>query len=152
MAARLCDPGAEGFRRWNLGARGTRVDATREAFGWAEASVSSGDLIRVATPTSQRYSDLYIVCGVIDATATVVTIPSVIIEVVSRESVERDLSEKRAEYLAIPGLEVYVTFVEEERRCLEFIPGREPVEQREHVTIHGVTIDLSELFAGLPEP
>jgi Uma2 family endonuclease len=110
-----------------------------------------GDLIRVATPTSQRYGDLYVVCGAIDATATVVTVPSVIIEVVSRESVERDLFEKRDEYLAIPGLEVYVAFFEEERRCLEFVPGREPVEQREFVTIHGVTIDLSELFADFPE-
>ncbi len=110
-----------------------------------------GDLMRVATPTSQRYGDIYIVCERIDPSATVLAIPKVVIEVVSHESVERDLLEKRDEYLGIAGLEAYFAFFEEERRVLEFVPNRQhaPVEHRDTVLIHGVEIALKELFAGL---
>ena len=66
-----------------------------------------GALMRLATPTSQRYGDIYIVCEQIDPAATVLATPKVVIEVVSHESVERDLFEKRDEYLGIAGLEAY---------------------------------------------
>ncbi len=110
-----------------------------------------GDLLRLATPASQRYGDVYIVCEGLDPTATVLTTPRVVIEVVSRDSVERDLLEKRFEYVRIVGLEAYFAFFEHERRVLEYAPDdrSEPIEHRETVSVHGVDISISDLFAGI---
>jgi len=113
-----------------------------------------GDLMRVATPTSQRYGDMYVVCERVDPAATVLATPKVVIEVVSHESVERDLLEERDEYLGIPGLEAYFAFFEEEHRALEYLPQdrHAPTEHRDVVLIHGVAIVLPDLFTDLGSP
>ncbi len=127
----------------------SRIFAKLSAGLQAPCEAVIGDLMRLATPTSQRYGDIYIVCEQIDPAATVLATPKVVIEVVSHESVERDLFEKRDEYLGIAGLEAYFAFFEEERRVLEYAPRRQhaPVEYRDTVRIHGVEIALAELFA-----
>ena len=94
---------------------------------------------------------MYIVCDPLDPSATVLTAPKVVIEVVSRDSVERNPLEKRSEYVNIDGLEAYFAFFEHESRVLDYAPydRREPIEHRETVVVHGVEISISALFIGL---
>ncbi|MBC5800573.1 MAG: Uma2 family endonuclease [Candidatus Eremiobacteraeota bacterium] len=157
--------------RWEW-VRGFAIPVPRFAGGtWAHARIASrvfsrlsvglqppceaiiGDLMRVATPTSQRYGDIYVVCEPVDPAATVLRRPKVVIEIVSHDSVERDLLEKRDEYLDIAGLEAYFAFFEEEHRVLEYLPHRRhaPTEHRDAVSIHAVTIALADPFDG-PNP
>lgn len=114
--------------------------------------VSFGDLFALRTPRQNRYGDLFIVCEQIELSATAFDHPTVIIEVVSESSTERDLVDKRGEYLSIDGLEAYAAFFADKQRAFVYTPNvTEPTVREDEVTLHGVRVDLATLYAGLIE-
>ncbi len=107
-----------------------------------------GDMMRVATPTSERYGDILIVCRrPNDRTVDVINDVTAIVEIVSQNSGERDLLDKRREYVAMPNLEAYVAIFENEPKALVYRPNESDVAvSYDAIDIHGVTIALPQLY------
>ena len=101
MGSRSCDPCAKRLGGSDMEPRAYRLSGLRHAESGIAATREAiiGDLMRVATPTSQRYGDIYMVCEPVHSTATVLHTPTAVIEVVCHDSVERDLDkESRQEH------------------------------------------------------
>ncbi|MDQ2909198.1 MAG: Uma2 family endonuclease [Candidatus Eremiobacteraeota bacterium] len=82
-----------------------------------------------------------------DPTVDVIDDVTVIIEIVSQNSAERDLLDKRREYVAMPAPEAYVAIFENEPKALVYRPsGSDVAVACDAVETHGVAVTLAELF------
>ena len=122
----------------------------------------SGSDRGVETAETIRYPDAIVEqLGVLDASLAS-TKPSIIIEVLSAGSEERDLEAKPAEYLSLPSLAAYIVASQDEPACLVWLRGADGAFAAEPATIEGrdqviqipalaVAIPLAEVYRGIGE-
>lgn len=123
--------------------------------------IYSSDL-RIAVPPTKRvyYPDASVVCGPLqfhpeDPKKTLITNPTVIIEVLSHATEEYDRGDKFAHYALLPSLRQYV-MVSQDRRQVEVLTRGESGWQpdsfpgpRIAIGSLGIELPLDEIYAGV---
>jgi Uma2 family endonuclease len=112
--------------------------------------------VRIADRTTYVYPDVSHTCEELDANATAIVAPDLVIEVISPESKTRDRSEKLDAYRSIASVREYVLV--DARRVWVCIYRRQPGNvwtdtvygSDETIDIHtvGIRIVVAELYAG----
>jgi len=122
----------------------------------------SDQKVRVLATGRVTYPDVTVVCGALegdpaDPDRTVVTNPTILVEVLSRSTEEVDRSSKWRDYQLIPSLAEYVLVSQAQPRIEVY--RRQRSGTWEYVDVRagavklgiGATLDLSELYRDLPE-
>ena len=119
-----------------------------------------GSDLKIAVAGSIRYPDGFVVCSRLPDTATVITDPVVVFEILSETTANTDLIEKNAEYRATPSIRRYVILEQTHVAALVFaregeawvaqvLAGANAVLALPELEIE---VPLSEVYAGLDLP
>ena len=113
-----------------------------------------GSDLKILVAGRIRYPDAFVVCTPVPPTATVVTEPVVVFEVLSESTANTDIIEKNAEYRATPSIQRYVILQQTHAAAIvfarkgddwvaEIVAGNEAVLRMPAI---GVEIPLAELY------
>jgi Uma2 family endonuclease len=121
-----------------------------------DCEVFTSDVKVVSPAADVMYPDVVVACGPIAGKATKLEAPTVVIEVLSQSTAERDQGRKRWAYWSIASLEHYVLIDQDEPIVEVSSPGPDGswrsvihrgLEGRLRLEALGVEIGLDELFA-----
>ena len=79
-----------------------------------------GSELKIQTLAGIRYPDAFVVCTPVAPSATVVTDPVVIFEILSESTANKDLGVKKAEYQAMPSVQRYIVLQQTHRAAEVF--------------------------------
>ena len=79
-----------------------------------------GSELKIQTLPGIRYPDAFVVCTPVAPSATVVTDPVVIFEILSESTANKDLGVKKAEYQAMPSVQRYIVLQQTHRAAEVF--------------------------------
>ncbi|HEY1930970.1 MAG TPA: Uma2 family endonuclease [Acetobacteraceae bacterium] len=115
-----------------------------------------GSDLKIETAQTIRYTNGFVVCTPVRASATVIPDPVVIFEVLSDESARRDLVVKNAEYAAIPTVQRYIVLSQEEmagtmfeRIGADWVGHLLGTDTILHMPEIDIDIPLAELYEGV---
>jgi Uma2 family endonuclease len=152
---------AGGSRRHN--ALASRISAALENARTPDCvAFQSDQRIRVLATGRATYADACLVCSAVegdpaDPTDVTITNPTLIVEVLSPSTEERDRGSKWQHYQLIPSLQEYVLVSQSHPRVESYTRlasgGWEYRDIREGAVqlLSGATLDLSRLYADLPD-
>jgi Uma2 family endonuclease len=104
--------------------------------------------LKVRTSSSIRYPDAFVVCSPVGGTATYVTDPVVVFEILSPSTANVDTIDKNAEYQDTPSIQRYVMLAQDSQRAMMF--ERTADDWVGHIMSGDVTIAMPEIDIELP--
>lgn len=107
-----------------------------------------GSELRLMLENSIRYPDAFVVCAPVAPTATFVTEPVVIFEIVSKSTVNDDLGLKRLQYQSTPSVQRYVVLQQTHRAAQVFYRTNEGWEAE--FVIGAAVMDMPEIGCAIP--
>ncbi|MEZ5843469.1 MAG: Uma2 family endonuclease [Hyphomicrobiaceae bacterium] len=111
--------------------------------------VNSGSDRGVDTPRTVRYPDVVVEPAGGDPSSLAATVPSLIVEVLSPTSSDRDLNEKPDEYLLLETLQAYIIASQDEAVCLVWVRGAGGKFAVEPMVVAGMTAAIAIPFLEL---
>ena len=116
-----------------------------------------GSHLKVRTNKGIRYPDAFVVCSPRVPSATVVTDPVVIFEILSESTLREDLLVKAAEYQAIPSVQRYIVLQQTHRIAtvyhrrdgrwdFAFVSGDDAMLDMPEI---GISVPLADIYAGI---
>ena len=116
-----------------------------------------GGELKIKMAASVRYADAFVICTPVAPTATFVTDPVVIFEILSKSTGNDDLGAKRAEYEATPSVQRYVVLQQYHRAAQVFYRNGDRWEVEFHLgdtaTLDmpeiGIAVPLAEIYEGI---
>ena len=116
-----------------------------------------GGEAKIKMAASVRYADAFVICTPLAPSATFVTDPVVVFEILSKSTGNDDLGDKRAEYEATPSVQRYVVLQQSHRAAQVFYRNGDRWEVEFHLgdtAILGmpeidIAIPLAEIYEGI---
>ena len=108
-----------------------------------------GSELKIKMEYSIRYPDAFVVCTPVPPTATTVTDPVVVFEILSKSTGNEDLGAKRAEYQAAPSIQRYIILQQTHRAAIVFARAEEGWDYS-FVFGEGAVLDMPEIGINVP--
>ena len=109
---------------------------------------SLGSDLKILAAESIRYPDAFVVCSPVDATATVVTEPVVVFEILSPSTAMIDRVVKNEEYRDTPSIQRYVMLEQDHQAATVFTRAGD--DWVGHILSGDVILDMPEIGIELP--
>ncbi len=107
-----------------------------------------GSELKILAAESIRYPDAFVVCSPVDATATVVTEPVVVFEILSPSTAMIDRVVKNEEYRDTPSIQRYVMLEQDHQAATVFTRAGD--DWVGHILSGDVILDMPEIGIELP--
>ena len=120
------------------------IDASRSAINGSDRGVETSETV--------RYPDVSVEPIGADPDSLATLEPTLIVEVMSPSSEDRDMYVKPGEYLGIPTLQAYIIASQDEAACFVYLRQNDGRFPQEPSTIQGLdeSIDIPSLFLSIP--
>jgi Uma2 family endonuclease len=133
---------------WRHGAIQTNLIAVLHRLLRGKPCRPSGSDVKILVRGSIRYPDAFVVCSPVGPSATVVTDPVVVFEVLSPSTASTDFGDKNEEYRDTPSIQRYVLLDQDRQRATVF--ARVDTDWIGHIVSGDATLEMPEIGIGVP--